>query len=401
MNTIRWTHLATSAVALTLFAASTTSAAVNDRLYRLGDGGDSPAATNNSTVGITFDNAGEMGMNQLVDLPAFGGPVYRTITGRPDGVGGLGVEFNGASQQYLRGPRLGLPSTSFSAVGFPAVGNDGGTLNYDGISNRGFQLWVRPTGTGVQSLVMDTNQHGLRINADGNFSMRIGSLDVASTAAATTNTWHHVMVARVSGGSGGARMYVNGIAVAAANGAYNGGDIAPLVLGSNTGGDDQAFSGGNAEFYTGILDDLEMFVMGTSAPHTDPPPALPSVNYGGLDFGTTNAYADFILSGVPGDINNSGDIDAGDKADFIAGWMLPNLVDGFRVGDLNSFASGDLNFDGLTDIADLAMFQNALTGSGIAAITGADLNGSSVPEPATWAGMIVAVVAAGFCYRRR
>ena len=81
--------------------------------------------------------------------------------------------------------------------------------------------------------------------------------------------------------------------------------------------------------------------------------------------------------------------------------MAENLVNGIRVGDLNSFGSGDLNFDGVTDIFDLVEMQAALIGSGFAAITPAELaGGATVPEPASAIGLVVAAAAAAFCRRR-
>src|SRR5690606_2993176 len=116
-----------------------------------------------------------------IDLTGVNSPTYRTITGRPDGVGGLGIEFVAAQQQYLRGPNLGDPAASVSSLG----ANVGGTLDYSTITNRGFQFWVKPTATNAQSLVMDTNQHGARINSSGRFSMRYAGVDYDSTLQVT------------------------------------------------------------------------------------------------------------------------------------------------------------------------------------------------------------------------
>ena len=84
---------------------------VVDRNYRMGDG--DPGAANGVTVGpgtppVTRDDAGALGMNQLIDLIATtragGLPQYATSTGRPDGVAGLGVRLNPTptSRQFLR-----------------------------------------------------------------------------------------------------------------------------------------------------------------------------------------------------------------------------------------------------------------------------------------------------------
>jgi len=353
----------------------------------MGDSGDSPTASNGSTVGTTFDDAGQLGMNQLHDLVASGGPVYRTIAGRPDGGSGLGIELDGSSQ-FLRGARLGLPDTTASSIG----GSFGGTLNYIGLVDRGFQLWVQPAATTAQSIVMDTNQHGARISTNGNFSMRYANQDFDSTLAVVPGTWYHVMVVRPAGSAGDARMYVDGVAVAAAPGGYDGADTADLVVGSNTAGDDggvsggEGFTGGTEEFFSGIVDDMTMFVIGDNSSDVGPPPGQ---DYGEFNFASDNGFAAFTLSGVAGDVDNNGVLEAADRDAFITGWMRENLVNNVRVGDLNTLGNGDLNFDGITDISDLALMQAALPIAGLDAITAAELNGTAVPEPS--AGLLLLV----------
>lgn len=364
---IRPTLLAPLAMAIVVtLSASLGSAATNDREYKMGEDDNGPITPGVTAVpggAGTFDSAGESEMDQLVDLIPSGGPIYQSVVGRPDGVGGLGIEFNAASSQFLRNFSLGLPQTTWSAIG----GSHTGTLNYNGIVNRGMQFWVKPDIATAQTLVMDTNQQGVRINSSGNFSMRYDGTDFNSTLAATPGNWYHVMV--VTDVSLGTRMYVDGIAVAAAAGVYSFSDTSPLVVGANTGGDENSFGGGTEEFFDGIIDDLSLFVIGENA----------AVSYGGFDFATDNGYADYWLSGEPGDIDNSGALGPSDKADFIAGWLSEKKVNGIRVGDLSTFAAGDLNFDGITDIFDLALMQNALTTAGFSAITAAELQG--VPEP--------------------
>lgn len=377
MNARQWFPASLAALLVNALLIAGAAAATNDREYNMGDDGDSPAASAGSTVGTTFDNAGQLGMNQLHDLLAVGGPVYTTVSGRPDGGTGLAIEFNG-SNQYLRSSRFGLPDTTVSSIG---SGLPDRTLNYLGITDRGLQFWVKPASTGVQSLVMDTNQHGVRINADGNYSMRYNGDDFASTEAATIGQWQHIMVVRPNGAANGSRMYVDGIAVAAAPGGYDGGDTADLVVGANTAGDDGGaggvgFTGGTEEFFSGVIDELTLFLIGDNSDDPGPPPGQ---DWGDFDFGVDNAFAAFTLSGVAGDIDNNGTFEEQDKNDFIAGWQSENLVDGIRVGDLTSFAAGDLNFDGITDIRDLARIQTLLPLAGLSAITSADLAG--VPEP--------------------
>lgn len=392
MKIRRWLFNALRLAAAALFLLSTLflssgQASTNDRDYKMGDGGDSPAASDSSIVGITFDDAGQPSMNQLHDLVASGSPVYRTISGRPDGGSGLGIELSGSSQ-FLRGARLGLPDTTASSI----LGDFGGTLNYSGLVNRGFQFWVQPAATSAQSMVMDTNQHGARINASGNFSMRYNNVDFDSTVAVETDTWYHVMVVRPEGAANGAQMYVDGVAVAAAPGGYDGADTADLVVGSNTAGDDgfaggEGFLGGTEEFFSGIIDDLTLFVIGDNSADVGPPPGQ---DYGNFNFATDNGFAAFTISGVAGDVDNNGILEEADKTAFIAGWMNENLVNDIRVGDLNSLGDGDLNYDGITDIYDLVIMQAVLPVAGLSTITTAELSG--VPEPASVTLLLITAI---------
>jgi hypothetical protein len=379
-----------------VFGVVATSAAVHaatlDRHYRMGDDPAEGAAAGGS-VNVTFDSVGQPGQGQLVDLTAVNTPTYAAITGRPDGGSGLGIQFNAAQMEYLHGFNLGFPEESFSSVNHHTP--TGGALDYEGISNRGLQFWVRPTSTAVQTLVMDTNQHGVRINANGRFSMRYAGADYESTQAVTPNTWYHVEVVRPAGAANGSRMYVNGVAVAAAPGGYND-DWADLTVGTNTAGDDQpspGFTGGTAEFFSGIVDELKMFVIGTSTSTTP-------VNYGGFSLAVDNDFVASPVTGiknVAGDVTNDGLLNQADKDAFIAGWLDRRIVGGFQIGDMLSRSQGDLNLDGVTDIHDLLVFQNALSGAGIGTITAADLQGT-IPEPSTLLLMMATLM---FLPRRR
>jgi Concanavalin A-like lectin/glucanases superfamily len=359
-------------------------AAELDRYYRMGD--DPLEATTNGAPIVnggavnvaTRDSQGVAGQAQLIHLSAVNSPTYRTITGRPDGVGGFGIEFNAAQQEYLRGPNLGIPSASVSHT------HPDATLNYDQISNRGLQFWVRPTSSAAQSLVMDTNQHGVRIDSSGKFSMRYANVDYASAITAVPNTWYHVEVVRPAGSANGSRMFIDGIAAAAVAGGYDGGDSSELVVGSNTAGSSTSFSGGTAEFFSGIVDDLKLFVIGQAPLYVDPDggPNRPAHDYGGFNFATDNDFAAAELSGVSGDVTNDGLFNQLDKTAFIAGWLDRKLINNIQIGDLSTHSQGDLNFDGITDIHDLLVFQNALSGAGMAAITAVELQGA-VPEPSS------------------
>ncbi|MGL4514270.1 MAG: LamG-like jellyroll fold domain-containing protein [Lacipirellulaceae bacterium] len=357
--------------------APSASAVLVDRFYRLGDEA-AEGAVNGAAVNATngtFDSAGiTFGQDEFVDLfPGPASPTYTSVVGRPASGTGRGLSFNGAAQQYVRGRRLGLPSTSVTSLT---------PNNYDftGVSNRGLQLWARPSastpGT-AQTLIADTNQHGVRINATGAYAMRYAGADYASTVTATPNVWKHVMVVRGAGGA--SAMYIDGVAVALATGGYDGEDTADLVLGADTAGDEMSFTGGQSGFYSGLLDDVELFVIGAVR---GPNPSNGNVveNFTAtFSLGRDNDFAASVLSGVPGDLDQDGDLDASDRSAFVAGWLSEKRIANRRVGDVTTIRNGDLNFDGVTDIADLAAFQAAITGAGLAAITAGEL--VAVPEP--------------------
>ena len=357
---------------VTMVVASSSLAAVasaDGTLIRWHMMGEEEGGTNGSSVFGTLDSPVDAGDFQPLDLSATNTPTYRTISGRPDGGGGIGIEFNAAQQESLSGLALNWPEQSALSD------TQGGLYDLVGIDDRGLQFWVRPTSTATQSLVMDTNQHGVRINSAGRFSMRFASLDFASTLAVVPNTWYHIEVVRPDGLASRSRMYVNGVAVAVSSEIDYAADITTnLTVGSNTAG--------NGEFFSGIIDELTMSVYGTSTGSTA---------YGSYNFASENAFAEFTLTGVPGDINHSGALTDADKTAFIAGWMNRKVVNGLQIGDLQTFGQGDLNLDGITNIFDLAMMQDALSGAGIGAITAADLAGS-VPEPST--GMLILLAAA-------
>jgi trimeric autotransporter adhesin len=382
MNDFRWILAAAVAAMVGLFAAERANATTLDRNYRMGDdageagsnGGVAPANGGSVTV-LTRDSQGVAGQAQLIHLQQVNTPTWRTITGRPDGVGGFGVEFNAAQQEYFHGSNLNDPGASVSHV-LP-----GATLNYFGIVDRGLQFWARPTSTAVQTLVMDSNQHGARIDA-GKFSMRYANQDFASNVTVVPNTWYHIEVVRPNTFTNGSRMYVNGVAVAAVAPLGYNDDSSHLTVGANTAGDNTTFTGGTAEFYSGIIDDLKLFVIGSAAACVATcEPDRPAANYGSFNFATDNDYADFILTGVPGDLNHSGSLTQADKDAFIAGWMNKKVINGVQIGDLETFGNGDLNFDGITNIFDLAAMQGALAGAGMGGITEAELLGATVPEP--------------------
>jgi hypothetical protein len=221
-----------------------------------------------------------------------------------------------------------------------------------------------------------------------------GGTDVDSTTPVATNQWSHVMLVRPSGAAGGGRLYVDGIVVAANGVDYTGDDNASLVLGSNTSQDvDGNFDGGTEEFFSGVMDNLEMFVLGTST--GDNPE-----DFGTFDPQTDNQFIAGAMAGVPdGDVDMDGTLDpVADVDAFVAGWLNVNEVNGIQVGDLGSRAAGDLNFDGITDLSDAFVLHEALSAAG----SGLDFSllTAAVPEPSTLVLLSLAALI-GLAWRRR
>jgi hypothetical protein len=144
-------------------------------------------------------------------------------------------------------------------------------------------------------------------------------------------------------------MYVDGVAVVATGGGYTGTDETVLTLGANTGDNFDTIPG-LSNFFTGTVDDLEMFVMGTSIDT--------ATDYGTFDLGEDNAFiaAQGLVDGdLTGDGQVLGDGSGGpndDVAAFVDNWKAENLLAGVLVGDLVSRNAGDFNYDGITDLLD-------------------------------------------------
>ena len=140
----KWIHVVIAAA--TLFATASRPALAdvrNDREYRLGDDslegasaditlGSGPA---NVAPGRTLDSQGPSGA--FLDIQVIGTPTYVTVTGRPDGVGGLGASFDGpGSGDFLQTPvSMNAPSHMWDSGVFfpPADGIRDFALNYEGI----------------------------------------------------------------------------------------------------------------------------------------------------------------------------------------------------------------------------------------------------------------------------
>jgi hypothetical protein len=198
------------------------------------------------------------------------------------------------------------------------------------------------------------------------------------------------MVVRPYGTSaprGGSILYVNGEAVAASAGNYNTNSTDGMTVGA---------AGGAAlgtELFSGTMDDLTMFVMGTT---------VDGVDYGTFNFGTDNGYATQSialggLTGKAGDVNQDNALTPTDVTAFVAGWdNPPKVVNNVQVGDKTTILNGDLNFDGATNLVDAGLLNAALAAAGLPAL---DVSTLPAPEPSGLA--IAAPLLAMAAARRR
>ena len=386
-----------------------------DRDYNFGENDISISAGDQVTQ--TRDFAGTAGVGQqLVHLNSFnaGGAsaTYENVVGRPDGGTGLGILLNGVSvfgNPYARRHNLRTFVTSTGgaqlALNLPirsptSTESDFGTgsIDYKFITDRGFQLWVQPANLPAANqdshIVMDSNNHGVFIQNDGTFAMRYAGQDYSGETQITQATidndqWYHLMVVRPFGPSSGSILYVNGVAEAAATGTYLGEqdltaeevlppnqiEDSPLVIGANT--DENPSVWGSSDYYSGMVDDLEMFVLGFNN----------SADYGEFDFERDNKFAAFAKPSVQGDLTGEGDITMADVQIFADNWLFEKRLEwtqgaderSLRVGDLSTRALGDFDYSGRIDLRDWEILNDqspALAAAAMALIQG-------VPEPST------------------
>jgi len=433
------------ALAVLFLSASAASAAFDERAYLLGDDGSEGAVSNGVTVGgaggnvvpgSTLDTSGPTGGR--LDITVEGSPTY---TAGALSTSTFGASFNGTSDRLVTGFSVNSPNAMWNNATFFPTNNY--RLNYDGIFNRGIQVWAKPNAgtTGVvQTLVQDSLQHGIIITAADTWAMTFdgdpnasnltldSGLSVASTGQTTganagevsANGYTHLMAlsgayvgipgepdifdAQGVGSALGALFYVNGVAVSGNDDFFYDDDITELSVGSS-----QSAAG---DFYHGDLDDLRIFVWGDNSDTTavNSNPLAVGTDYGTLDLGETNEWIKAELSelGVTqkGDVDLDGDVDDDDVTAFIDDWRKVRLVaeaqgDMVVAGDwISRRDNSDLNYDGVTNFSDWFLLRADHPNS-------ANLNlaellaGRSVPEPTTLCLAAFGLVGLGLGARRR
>lgn len=427
-------------------AGPSSAARTIDRLYRFGDDPDEAASVGAVLGGgsQTLDSQSVTGSPSDVDaqnLNVNSDPRYvnvgPTVLQRPGaGAGEFGVEFDGVDD-VLDGDPLNRPDETAgpTPIGLGPI-IESYPFNYDRITARGLQMWVYPDqaaiGQQLQTIVFDTvAAGGVRITSDGKWSQVFDSvLDeglIPATAPVVGNQWHHVMqhIYRTTE-PGGPRLadgavdddgftsvvYVDGIAVSAENGsprpgqADNGNRFFRLAVGAEETSSVTFVTPEFINHFDGVVDDLEMYVYGdNSAVSTSP---------AGQDYGTFNLLEDngWILSQIAsipggilkdGDINFDGVVDQADVTSFVAGWQREKRISGsmreIMVADWETRGWGDLNLDGIVDLDDAFLLDQALTTAGAGRLDFDLLYSTSVPEPS--ALMLAVLLTGGGLLRAR
>ena len=365
--------------------------------------GEEESASIGGTVTTTFDSTAP-----FVDVAGFNGPQYVSIAGRPGAAADgstIGISFDG-TDDYLSGLRFGNPETSRGATGTTVGVPFANAINYDGIRNRGMQVWVNPASAGSgsrQAVMADTNQFGVLISdaATPTWILLSNGVEYDSGVDVTFDSWSHVSVVREFGV--GTTLFLDGVGVARTSSSYDTSDTANLVFGSNTSGTETVFDGGTTDYFQGVLDQAELFAWG----EPDGGPSLGDFNFGRDNGFARLPVADGGVSKVAGDITGDGVLDSADVDAFVASWLSSNGEDlpfndgsnsdaGF--GDINSLARGDLDYSGVTDIRDAFLLHQALVSAGAGALN-FELLIAGVPEPST--GVLAAFAASGIAIRRR
>ncbi|WP_197528327.1 PEP-CTERM sorting domain-containing protein [Aeoliella mucimassa] len=401
----------------------------NDREYWFGEDGLEGASqgaiigSSNSgglATGYTADSKGPS--MAYLDLLQAGDPTYENVgpsgLSRP-GVAGTqyGARFDG-EDSLLTGKPLNRPD-ELALLVQPSLY----PIDYTGITSRGVQLWVYPDseslGTGAQTLVFDTQvMGGPQISADGKWTQGNsqhtadnfnGFGAVPGDVSVVGDTWQHLMqhvynkgdenAARIVSGSGTmnhiAVVYVDGVAVSAnADNMPAGFDLTAqgfsgdLIVGAEDDGE-----GGYKNHFDGVIDDLQMYVFGNNETGSS------GVLSDGEDWGTFDLFADndwiameianSVPGGVlePGDVNKDGEVDSLDVDAFVLGWKYENVMTGahsvMTVGDWNTWDKGDMNHDGITNLADAFILHQALVANTGVGLDFGLLADTTVPEPSS------------------
>jgi hypothetical protein len=149
-----------------------------------------------------------------------------------------------------------------------------------------------------------------------------------------------------------------------------------------------AFQIGTINRFQGLVDDLEMFVMGLNGP---PAPD----EFGEFIFERDNKYAAFFKPANAADLTGDNVVNMSDVNIFVSNWLYQKVVGGAVLGDLTTRAKGDFNFDGAVNLSDWEIL-NELAPPGVGSAAWAMIHG--VPEPS--AVLLATMASAGWLVGR-
>jgi len=123
-------------------------------------------------------------------------------------------------------------------------------------------------------------------------------------------------------------------------------------------------------------------------------------DYGTFNLGEDNTFIADVVAGLPdGDVDMNGVLDpVADVNAFVAGWLNAKTVNGINVGDLVTRQSGDLNYDGRTDLSDAYLLHEALVAGGFGGLAGF---GFGVPEPTSAALLLLGLLGLPIARQRK
>jgi hypothetical protein len=393
-------------VTLSAIQAELRADATTDRDYSFGDDGEGASLGgvlgSGNGFNSTWDNAGTVGAGDLQDLSIVGDPRYANVLDRPGSPGAWGASFDGIDDYVMTPinvavPRLVWNNTAyFPEATFPH--------DYSNINAQGLQLWVKPNSMKMnvrQDIIMNSGEHGVSITASNTWGLISDTpTPLNSGVPVAFDQWSHLMQVGgisdpVNGSSAaGGVLFVNGVAVAAQTATYEFNVNQPLTIGAmqlegNLGG---ATPTAPANFYQGLVDDVQILLWGVNSTGTD---------YGTLDLAKDNEWIALQLAGIDeGDINLDGQVsgnglgspETDDVSALIQNWMSVQTVGDVRIGDWNSRQDGDLNFDGIVDLKDAFILRQGLINSGLGTLDFGLLTSQVVPEPASISMLLTTVL---------
>jgi hypothetical protein len=342
-------------LAFALFIGASSRAAEKIRVYEFGE--NDPGAMLGGEVIETQDSQVPPVPGSDVAGGADSVPLFAEFLEEPtyvEGRGGPGtfaIDFDGEFDR--------LTSPAFDPRNF------NGPDSFNALS----QAWLKPDSAkqGQQQNVwsLGNDNGGVGITADGFWQIIASSSipDTASTTPVAFDEWTHVAIYRTGNF---ARLYVNGSLVVSGANFWNG--VGLVTVGNRT----SEVPSTSLAHYDGAIDDF----------------AISGFGFDGV-FGLNPAedidfFADLVITGVPGDVDQDGDAD---QDDYNIWSTNVGFNSGLGSGDPSTLLIGDLDQNGRVNYFDFIEIVAAARAEGNQLVLG------SIPEPSA----LILVAAAALC----